>query len=1472
MSNAVELSVLTTAVYGYHFLRAELSPIRCVVVDSAVELKEGVRLCLHFEPEVFLPWEQTLGQLSVGKQVFVPRPLEAVPSALLSPDSDRLKIVCSLEGETTLCETSVTVPLYGFATLPEILAYPHLTAAFVTEEAWAVRRLAGQVLENGKRFSYARSTREQARRLVQQLYELMHRQELTYAVAPFSAEKKEHTLRLSAQCLAEKTGNSPELGFTFASVLSAAGLECVLLWYQNALMLGVYLSRPREREVCCEDAAAFYRRVSEGELLALDPAGICYGTNIPFSISENAAAKALETGEDFVIGVDVTLSRRQGCRSVPAELYENRDALANKEILTWEEKVKEPDPLSLLAPGIFQLPQARSLFDCPYEPAPISGEQALEAVEILWDGQPDPQAPGGPCLGVGQIGYTDPVTGQDCTAYALLAPLEEMAPGRYEKKKGFVLNTVLFEKIGAISGFFTSRLQQTFQAQGAKVLLEELSQMALLADRIRWEPQACCLGWFAPELCLYLDSLAVAGLPGGEESIPCGLDHFHYDRSYQGAVKSALEQELSYLRCADASLRDTLLLELCLQALAQQKKVLAVVKDPESFKSRVGTLAKKYREEPGLEPVPEDYLEQVFRVHPQGFSFFQAHLLYDKYKKAPDPVEIPSCLVADLKEEDVIAWSRQVTRLIEAMEAAGGICQNPLRFVENPVYSEEHAKQAQAACQALCRASGEYLEVLEALRTALRLERLDAPEDVERVQSFLDTFGQGEGVPGSYYAHAGAHLSQLIAVGKEHALLSRQLENTFSREVFRLDAPALLAKWRSASLLPSMRRKAEHKQVLHTLRACANQPKALEADRGEEYLQQLIRREEYATYVVTNAESIKECFGVDVLSPGLDGVALWSRLEQIDTKAQALREIYRRLEGAKVEELSILVNVPDLAQSLAQLDQRLSGCRQNLAQCFEEANRRLSLQLPRNVSWSERHQTYLSLQEGLGGLSAWTQWLRTRSAALELGLRGVVEQCESGRFDGPQLRLNFLRGFFGAVGHHILSVSGALRSDGDTVTFQVRTQRLTNQMAYLCQREVANGFENLICVDLFEAHRLPAQEAFSLLVVQDSHRVSAVAGAGLLKLGHKAVLIGGPLPCAQGESLGQLALRCGGQCLDLTLSYDHNALAAHTAGAFSADCGGLAYESAFFHTDACAPVQLCRVSGGYDPATGTNIIEASLVVDQLEEWMHSGQDTLTVVCLGEAQRRLVTLVLAKRLAADPSLKQRFLQEFSERIRIRSLDEHPERADTVLVSLCFGMAQPKYGQGLSLQLARVLGENAGAKLMELFTLANRQLCVACSFSWEELKNTRSGLRPMREFAWFAARLFSLPQAATSTQIRPLPTQDMADALAEHLVAHGFTVWQNVGFGAVRADLLIGDPADPARVLAAVITDDALQTVCAEPWRYPAYLQQLSQSGLCVLHLRSLDWFLSEQEVKERFLSRLQELADPSRAWLEPTETE
>ena len=95
---------------------------------------------------------------------------------------------------------------------------------------------------------------------------------------------------------------------------------------------------------------------------------------------------------------------------------------------------------------------------------------------------------------------------------------------------------------------------------------------------------------------------------------------------------------------------------------------------------------------------------------------------------------------------------------------------------------------------------------------------------------------------------------------------------------------------------------------------------------------------------------------------------------------------------------------------------------------------------------------------------------------------------------------------------------------------------------------------------------------------------------------------------------------------------------------------------------------------------------------------------------------------------------------------------------------------------------------------------------------------------------------------------------------------------MGFGAVRADLLIGDPADPARVLAAVITDDALQTVCAEPWRYPAYLQQLSQSGLCVLHLRSLDWFLSEQEVKERFLSRLQELADPSRAWLEPTETE
>ncbi len=1456
MENGFEISLQCSALYGYQFLRAAVPLVERISLLVGEDAPEGKgELELSYEPRVFPSWRKKLGELRKGERILVPPMGDGLAEALLGNYGPAVEVTCALKGEGgILAQSRVRVPICDFCEYCGADSYLSLTASFVTPEALAVRRLADR-LPQKRSGGGGRYGKEEILRLIQEIYALLQRGELTYSIHSFSAERKGERLRLPAQCLREQNANAAELAFVFASLAEAAGLDAMLIWHSSSVTVGIFTGvRPSS---CSEifDPVLLQQYLREGILTVLDPSGVCYGTNVPLAISEKSAREAIENPEDFLGAVDVSAAREEGVRGIPSELYESVSEEYVGRLLPAEEQREKESVVAAAKRSLMRSPKAWALLRQRAVALSMDAQEAQACICVSAEEELREQRA---CLGVGRVEYEDPLYADSSCAYVLLYPLQQKDDGSFEKTDAPILNTLLLERLSVLYGLYAAPVQEAFSKEGYDGVAREMGEYLAGKKGVSFFGDACALGSFDPYPCLSYDGLCRFSYSPGvfapqwdERGLP------PMDRDAWEALETAKSHPLSLILSPENQLREELVLALAARGMAAGRQVKLISPRGEEIRLRLEENAARALENPSEKPKKTSYFDELFFVHSHGYSFYQAHLLWDKYSHAPEAARIPPVLSEGMKPEDVVGWSKAVSELIEACQSAGGVKDNPLRGIENPYYSEEHKERAALVCDRLCSSLEQYLSVLEQLRESFSLEGEITMGWARRMEELLQRLQEARLVPYYYYEQRDDRLAALVETGKNHAALRACLEERFYPSVFRLDAEALQSELRDERGFSVLRGKSPRRSAVQALRSCARSRSAVNENNAGEIAEQLLRCREYTSYLCANSAELKRCFGVDVQSPDEDPSTLWAKLGDLCQKGEAVWEAYRRMEGADESKLSRLCKSEELSSRLARLSQELCSSDRERQKAEEELRDMLSLGESMEESLQKRLEAAKAMRQKMDTLREWSLWLRARASALSLGLAGVVEQCESGRFGAEELKLNFLCGFFRCVADQIRSHSPALEAF-DPCREQEQMEDLyrygREEFDRLCRAAVERG--SLQTLGLREASRAAVEENVSLLIVDGAEKISAKEGTAILSKGEQTVVVASPLKECEGSSLAQMALRLGAKEKRLSLSYEDEPEFSRLAQEFAADCGESICASAYPVLSPDCRAELVRVNGGYDEKTATNVIEASVIVDELLAGLESSEDSVTVVCFGEAQRKLVTLLLAKRLAALPELTARYLAD-PTRFVVCALGEEAPKADRVLVSLCFSCPHGKYGEGLSGKLSAALGENPGAHLTKLFFLAKKRLCFTVAFTMEEVAHTRRATEQIRCFARFAAEIFSLPRLSRDTREESLPCEGVVESLARALEEKGYPCRKNAGYSCVGVPLLVEDPREKGRVAVAVIADDTLRSLCSDPALAAPYLEGFARRGVRVYRLSALAWYCDKEAVIKKLLDQLEE---------------
>ena len=1427
--SSIRIRIDTAAVFGYVQSRGMIPLVNSVTLECPEDIPGRSELRLEFAPEIFRPCSVRIGELRKGSRVVVPRLGEPVVSALLGEAGRSVRITASLmEGGGLIAACEKLVPLAAFDSFSPVSVYPSLCASFVLPDSAAVAALAGRISGDAKAGKLSPSG---IAARVREVYELLKECGIAYSVRQYSAEKNSEHVRPAPVCLRAKSGDSLELALLFASVCEALGLDVSLLFFASSVMIAVRLSG--EETVLSElhDGAVISAALGNGELAAVDPSGICYGTDIPFSVSCDKARKAI-SAENLLAAVNVRAARREGILPLPAELCGDDGALPARDILTSGSEQEKKDEAERLFSELSRQSGFSALTDCGLIPVDLGPEKALSGAPFALPEEAAVLAH--PCLCIGAVGFFDPLKEKQCRAPALILPLEQSADGAFFAL-GTVCNTVLFERLAELSGFDINGALAAY-GEGTDALLDFVRAAASMSDsfEIGSESASVYAASLRAELAAAHAALRRFSLPSGGAAIPAAGGG-SFDRSFNRALETALSGGFTAVRSSDPSVRERFALTAAVSALSAGHRVLFVSDDPKILPEKIRQLALK-----GGEKVPGafdgDSLDEVFRDRPQGFSFYTAAALADRYRGAEKPVDLPPVLFDGLTERDVNGWSETLARLIDAMEKTGGVGKNPLRDVASPSFDADILEKARGSATRCTGALQSFMAALSDAAVLLQVSDCDGPGSMERLLAALKILADGEKLPHYYFENRLPDTLEVVRTMKNHWILKKELEKVFSKDVFTLDVLELKSRLRSAALLGGHKKRALEKSVFDDLRGCA----LGEIDRASvtRLLNDLDRVREYGDYTAKNSEHLRSCLGVDVTSPDTEKEGLWDRLERTCADAARFESAYLALAGSDPAAVPSVLRTPELSERAAAAASRIEEAFGRYSSEYDELKRLLGL---RSDGEDERsglggELARLSvLRDGIDGLESWTDWLKVRHEAISLGLGDAVKQCESGAFGREQLRENFLCGFFNSLCRHIISVSPAL-SGFDAA-------RQTEMMKAACAGEAAAlsaaaaDASGLVSAGLIPA--LSDGSVYSLVIVTDAHLIAGCVGAGLFAKGRSVVTVGDPLSDLSSESLSGLALRLGAADRTVAGFVGSSVCGADAACRFASDLAGV-NQFAVYPASERSGVRILNVKGGYDDGTVTNVIEAKVIVDELEDCVRSGVRSVGIVTLGAAQKTLVTRMLAGKLSGDPGLREMLLGKNGVSFFISSFDEEPGEADVILLSLCFSSAESGYGRGLSPKLFGVLGANCAHRLGRLFILAKKYLTVACSFGFEELSNTCSTLGGVGAFRLFCARLFALENAVASVDLSPgRPHEPIMERVADDLRGRGWLVRANCGFGRIRTDLMIRDPFDAQRRFA-VVSDAALRDG-VESALAGELISGFADRGICVFRFCFADWF-------------------------------
>jgi hypothetical protein len=277
-----------------------------------------------------------------------------------------------------------------------------------------------------------------------------------------------------------------------------------------------------------------------------------------------------------------------------------------------------------------------------------------------------------------------------------------------------------------------------------------------------------------------------------------------------------------------------------------------------------------------------------------------------------------------------------------------------------------------------------------------------------------------------------------------------------------------------------------------------------------------------------------------------------------------------------------------------------------------------------------------------------------------------------------------------------------------------------------------------------------------------------------------------------------------------------------------------------------------RVDGVYDRAgTRTNRIEAeALVADVVARLRDPIQQkrSLGVVTFSRAQQTLIEDLLDDARAEHPELEP-FFAEAAEPVLVKNLETiQGDERDVVLFSIGYG---PDAAGTLTMNFGPLNRDGGERRLNVAVTRAREQLVVFSSIDPEAIGDQVAalGVRHLADLLEYVRRGGG---AATSADLgMPSP---LVAAVADALIARGWTVRPQVGCAGYRLDLAVVDPDDPGRFLLAIECDGAAYASAPTARdRDRLRAQVLGQLGWRLHRIWALDWWHDPEKEAARVQS-------------------
>lgn len=1417
MENVMEIIIDAASAYGFVHLVSGIRLIESVTVDCRADLFERAKLTLDFEPALFLPVKLDLGVPRVGKRVLDCRLTESFRGALLGERGLSLRIKATVRSENAVyAETQTTVPLLGYDVFDGAYSYPGLCAAWVEPDSRVLRDIARDICGEGSRSPYERFGPTGITALAKSAYEAVKGLGLAYAV---HRQKGSQQIRGVARCVAEKNASALELALLEASLAEAMGLHADVIFFRGAVALGIHLKGDVYGDCEKYDVGKLREFFAAGKYLAVDPLGVCYGTDIPFSVSCDGGSKLLGGGE-FTVAVDVAGARRAGIDPLPAELFDVGGEAPSRDILAENGQLYEAHGAPGFRERLFGLPGAALLRDCPADGEEVDFSLAREGAELILS----PDTPDPCCIGVGEVKYRDRLEERVCRAPAALMKLVRKGDGRFFVGRAAV-NAALFDRLSDQYGFDSASARAAL-AEGVGAFMDKMESDAALSDGFEVARDCRIVSGPAAGLCFALAPETASAPDTVPPEIPCAFGE-SCDGDLDHALKLALKEKITAVSGADGGRLFRLGGLAALSALKNGSEVLWVSRDPGSVAGKISALEVSG----GSDPRSVSRLEALTKKRPQGLSFHESAALCDIYGDAPAPVRISPALFASMDGALRERWDEAVERLAETAENAGGVPSNPLGRVSILGFREGFADGAADAAARCCGDLTSYLDALEASAQLLEVPSDFGFDAAGRFAAALSALAEGEDLSAAYFENRLGDTPETVRTFKKYYMLREELERSFTPDVFRLDAAGLRTRLRGASNFSGLKRASVKKGVVNELRSCASSAQVDSSNAGE-WLDKLDTVAQYADYVGKNAGHLRACFGVDVTSPDTDLSGLWDRLEGICGSSERLERAYMGLREASVGDIPQVLRIPGIRESAAAALKSLDSAKKSFDGSYGTLTELLKLKKTRCADLAEEKTELEALRDGMGGLDAWCAWLRAMTDAVELGLEDAAAQCESGLYDRQSLKANYRRGFYASLCEYYLSETPVLREEGRTEPEAAGIR-------------AADGIslDGLEVMSLWDA--LADTKKRDLVIAENAGDIDAALGESLLKKGGRVLLLG-RAPFAERDSL--LGFACAGGAMRAVLgamgSGDVRVQAA-AAGLARRDGGPVCAPA--FAGPSSVKAAMIPVKGGFDPAAGSNLIEASVLAEELKDCVDGGVESVSVVTLGEAQKRLFMRVLAGKLSRDPDFRDKLLNGYRDRFWISSFDEDPPEADAVLLSLCFSGSDRAYNTGMSPALFGALKDGSYAKLAGILSLPKRFLTFTCSFGTSQLSGTASANPQASGFRRFAAALFSLCGSPAGEGIpEDRPCGEATLRIARELTDRGHAPRTFMGFGKrILADILLEDGS-------VILWDDTLAALSRSPAHSGEYLRELNERGVRTYVIDSARRFFDSAAVTREIL--------------------